>query len=102
MVEVCGVEIDDAEKIGGSIIERKSKRRKFKNVYKGPQEELQKIRSLTLRKFAWVLKEILDSGKVPGSIEFTILQEVIQKKLCCSKRSAFDYATAVMYVFGSM
>jgi hypothetical protein len=100
-MKVYGIEIEDAIEIPcvkGSIIERKNKRRRGKLVKIPAMYDYRRIRSVTLKKFVWLLKQMLQSGRRPDTIDNTILEEVIMKKLDCSRRTAFDYRCAMEYL----
>ncbi len=103
MVKVYGIEIEDAEEICGRsrVIERKNKRRKTKIVKIPAMYDASKIRSKTLRRFVRLLKFIMASGLKPTCVDSTILDEVIQRKLNFSKRTAFDYRCAIEYLLGA-
>jgi len=93
-LKILGIEVKDAFRDGDRILRKKSKH--SERARRPDKHPLLKIRIKSIRQLAWLYLLFKENKIRPSSIDFTILQDVVAKKLGIAKRTAYSYALALV------
>jgi len=93
---IIGVEIKDAIRVKGRIVWNNPYRRE-----KGPRSDKHpvfRVKNRSLRTLMWLYGLFREEGVVPSAMDFSLLTEVISKKIGITRYGAYDYARALSYI----
>lgn len=94
-MKILGIEIEDAYHEGKGICRKGKKKERSSYSMK---HSISNIKAKNLQQLLWLLMEIKHEGIRPEDIDFSILQEVIMKKLNVSQRKAYDLGRALQFI----
>ena len=91
-IKILGIEIEGAYRKGREI---KRKGRKQARLPRSKKHPISNIKAKNLRQLLWLLTDFKFAGIRTENIDFSILQEIIMKRLGVSQRKAYDLAKAL-------